>query len=91
MDLKVKLIPEWKEAWKYASVRFQAAGIFVMAVAQFMGEAWNGLPAGLQQKLPHASTIALILFGLGLIGRVLIKTDAAESADAAGAKTDGVQ
>lgn len=70
---KVRLIPEWKEAWKFASMRIQAAGLVIMVGAEMFGSTWNSLPVTLQQKLPHATTVALVLFGIGLIGRILQK------------------
>jgi hypothetical protein len=78
---KVSLIPDWKHAWKYASVHFQAAGVLLMAGAEILGETWKGLPPALQQKMPHATTIALVLFGLGLIGRILKKNDSEDHGD----------
>lgn len=81
MVRKVSLIPDWKQAWKFASVHFQAAGLLLMGAAQILGETWNGLPPFLQQKMPHATTIALVLFGLGLIGRILKKTEKTPNGD----------
>lgn len=75
MARKINLIEDWKSAWRYISVQFQAAGLLLMTLAQILGDTWNGMPATLQQKLPHATTIALVLFGLGLIGRVIKITE----------------
>lgn len=78
---KVSLIPDWKDAWKFASIRFQAAGLAIMAFAEIFGSTWGSLPVTLQQKLPHATTVALVLFGLGLIGRILKKHESKANGD----------
>jgi hypothetical protein len=80
MVRKVKLIDEWKSAWRFASVQIQAAGLVIMGVSQALGETWNQMPPNLQQLLPHANTIAMVLFGLGLIGRILTKREAPANA-----------
>lgn len=73
--VKVTLIPDWKQAWKFASMRINAAGLFLMGAAEVLSQSWISVPPSLQAKLPHASSIALVLFGLGLVGRILKKDD----------------
>lgn len=71
--VKLSLIPDWKQAWRYASMRINAAGLFLMGAAEVLSQSWVSVPPSLQAKLPHAPTVAMALFGLGLIGRILKK------------------
>lgn len=70
MARKVTLVEDWKQSWKFASIRFNIAGFLLMLV-DVIGATWVGLPSSIQDKIPHASTIAMVLFGLGAIGRIL--------------------
>ena len=71
MARKMTVIPEWKRAWRFASIRLSMLGVFIMTLSEILGATWSGLPPSLQDKIPHASTIALVLFALSIIGRVL--------------------
>lgn len=68
---KLVLIPQWKRAWRFASVWFSSAGLLLMSTADFMGFVFNNLPDHIQAKIPHATTIAMVFFGLTIIGRIL--------------------
>lgn len=66
----IKLIPDWKRAWKFASVQIGTVGFILMSVIEMANSALISLPLHLQQQIPHASTVGLVLFGLGLVGRL---------------------
>lgn len=66
---KLKLIPQWKRAWRFASVLFSSLGMVLVSAVEHLGWALNSLPTAMQDKIPHASTIALIFFGLAIVGR----------------------
>ena len=68
--LKLHLIDDWDRAWKWASVRTSALGILIMGAAQILGSSWTSLPPSLQQYIPHADVIAMILFGVTMVGRL---------------------
>lgn len=69
----MKLIPEWRRAWRMLSVRFGALAL-----------AWLMLPADQQAKalslLPWLTTdqVAGLLVALGLIGRVFVQPKVSE-------------
>lgn len=73
--LRPALIDDWRRAWRFASVKFNLLGLAVMGASETLGQTWEGLPPGIKDRLPHASTIAMVLFALGLIGRILKKAD----------------
>lgn len=66
----IRVIDNWKKAWKFASVQINVIGLLCMSV-DFLGQTWNSLPPYLHERIPNASTIALVLFALGIIGRLL--------------------
>lgn len=69
--LKTALIAEWKGSWKLWSVQANALGLGLMTFGEFMRDSWSQLPGDLANKIPHAETIGIIVFGLGLVARVL--------------------
>ena len=69
--MKISLIPNWTKAWKYASVQLPVLGLILMTISDFVQQSWIQLPAQFQKDLPHATTIAMIMFGLSLVGRIL--------------------
>lgn len=52
--------------WVVSSV-----GFVVMFLAEVLGPTWNSLPEHLHDRIPHANTIGLMLFGVGLFVRLL--------------------
>ncbi|MNO13165.1 hypothetical protein D3C76_27930 [compost metagenome] len=71
--MKLKLIPEWKRAWKFASIRWNLLGVLAMGVVEFLNQTWQSLPPDVRDHLPHASKIAMALFVLSIIGRMFKK------------------
>lgn len=65
----MKLIPEWKKAWRMVSVQ-------AMTIATALQGAWLGLPedmkAGIDPALVNGACLALLV--LGIVGR-LVKQD----------------
>lgn len=70
--MQLKLVDDWKESWKFASIQWSAVGMVVMTVADLANQTWIQLPTDIQEKIPHSSTIALVIFGLSIIGRLLM-------------------
>ena len=66
---RLSLIEDWRRGWKWASVRTSALGIAVMGLAQILGSTWSGLPASIQERIPHSDVIAMVLFAVALGGR----------------------
>ena len=69
---KVSLIDNWRNAWKFASIQLNTIGLFVMAALEILGQSWEFLPLHIQQKIPHATELGLILFALAIVGRLFV-------------------
>lgn len=67
----MKLVDNWKRAWRWWSVRLSAAGAVVMGVAEVAGHSWASLPPELRDTLPHAQTIGLGLFIASALARLI--------------------
>ena len=85
---KLTLIPNWKSFLRFASVRINLLGAFLMATASFAEEIFNTLPSWVAEQLPHATTIALVFFVLGIIGRVISLAKPNESSNDEGNKNN---
>ena len=75
MDLQIKklvLIPQWKRAWRFASVWFSSMGLILMSALEFLGHIFNNLPNTVQDKIPHATTIGMMFFALTIVGRLFV-------------------
>lgn len=70
--MKLALIPEWKRAWKFASVQFSVLGLFLMSVSDIVQEVWKQIPPEYQVQIPHSVTIAKVVFILSIIGRLFV-------------------
>lgn len=61
----MKLVPDWKSAWRWTSVHAMSAALAIQAT-------WMGLPPNLQAHISerdaHVLTIAVL--ALGIVGRV---------------------
>lgn len=66
----MKLIPGWKRAWKFASVQWSVVGILCSTV-EIASQTWQSLPPSIAEKIPNSSQIALTLFILVLVGRLI--------------------
>lgn len=62
----MKLIPEWKRAYRWFSVQAMALSLALLG-------AWEVLPADLKEALPEAYTrgAAIVLLLAGLAGRLV--------------------
>lgn len=65
------LVTNWKSIWKFWSVQLNALGILILAFGDAITQAWMHIPANLVGQVPHTQSIALIVFGLGIIARIL--------------------
>lgn len=69
--VKVRVIPEWKKAWKLISVQMSSLGIVLTVVTEILNNVWYSLPPQLVAKIPHSTTVALVFLVLSLIGRFI--------------------
>lgn len=80
----MKLIDEWRQAWRFWSVRLQAAGLALASLFAWWPDAalvlWNSMPAEVKALLPEAAvkTLPLFVFGAALIAR-LVKQEGASN------------
>lgn len=65
----MKVVPDWRSAWRWTSVHAMSAAIAIQAV-------WMGLPPSLQAHITardaHVLTIAVLI--LGIAGRLRDQT-----------------
>lgn len=62
--LKARLVDDWRQAWKWWSVRVSAFGIALSG-------AWVALPADTRALIPGAQWIGLALFALTIAARLI--------------------
>lgn len=67
----IGLIKDWKKCPKFASVRWSFLGMVLMGIAEFGQNLMFFMPMELREQLPSTTVIAMILFGLAIIGRIL--------------------
>jgi len=72
--MKIQLVSNWKRAWKFASVQLPVLGLLLMTMADFVQQSWAQLPPQFHKDIPHATTIAMIMFALSLVGRLFTLT-----------------
>lgn len=70
--LNMELLPDWKEAWRWASMR-------CMAVAMALQGTWVFLPDDLRERAPEEVITGMTLFILffGFVGRIFQKKEKA--------------
>lgn len=66
----IKLIPEWKQSWRFFSTQAMMAAAALNAV-------WLELPQDLKVQLPDwiPTTVTILLMVLGLVGRLVLQMD----------------
>ncbi|MEP9401846.1 hypothetical protein [Sphingomonas sp. VNH70] len=73
----MKLIPEWRQAWRWWSVRLSALGSLLCAIALASPDAvlavWQALPAELVASLPErlVAVVPMLLFAAAGVARVI--------------------
>lgn len=66
MNFKLKVIDDWRMAWKYVSVQ-------CFALAAAINGTWYSIPDGLKASIPanYVTIASVTLAGLGIVGRFL--------------------
>lgn len=64
----MQLIPNWKQAWRWASVNCMAGAMILQAT-------WVSIPDDLRDDVPHnvVHIITMLLLVMGIIGRLTMK------------------
>lgn len=67
------MIYNWRKAWKFWSLRLQAAGLMLLAYPELLLDAWQYLPDNIKAMLPdeYASAVGLTLIAAGMIARLI--------------------
>lgn len=65
------LITDWRKAWKLWSIQFNALGLLVLSCADIINQAWATLAPSLSHHIPHARTIAVTLFVIAILARLI--------------------
>ena len=73
--IKARLIDEWKQAWKLASVQLSALGFILMALPEVFSTAWGYIPDDIKAQMPYANHVGMIMFGLVILARILKRKD----------------
>ena len=67
----MKLIDDWKSAWKYASVFTSGLGIVITLILETLTGLWVSIPADMRAQLPEPGYIAIGFMVLSILGRVI--------------------
>lgn len=71
----MKLIPEWRQAWKLKSIQWSVIGLVLTGVVEFLNSIWYSLPPAIIDKIPHSSTISMAMFVVVIIMRLVKQKD----------------
>lgn len=69
--LKNRLVDDWRDSWRWWSVRFGSAGWTILALVEALRQAWIYVPPSLYPYLPFGRYLAGAFFAAGLISRFL--------------------
>lgn len=58
----MKLVDDWRRAWRWASVRASASGVLLVGASEVAQQGWLGLSDDVRANIPHGDTIAIALF-----------------------------
>lgn len=68
---KIGLVPNWNKAWKWASVQISTFGLILFSAIDIIQPMLTGLPRHILEDIPHGSNIAIALFALNIVGRLI--------------------
>ena len=68
---RVELVPNWKRAWKWASIQISTFGLILFSAIDIIQPMFSGLPRHLLDQIPHGSGVAIVLFALNIVGRLI--------------------
>ncbi|AWN06198.1 putative holin [Erwinia phage phiEaP8] len=66
-----KVIENWKRAHKFGSIWWAIAGVIAMLLEIF-NNTWFSLPKDIQDKIPNAPLVSLLMFIAIIISRVIV-------------------
>lgn len=71
--MKIKLVQDWRNSWKWLSIHFAIAGSLVQGYSIALSDYWDKVPDTIKQTIPAplAAKIGLGLLVAGAIGRII--------------------
>ncbi|QHJ80356.1 MAG: hypothetical protein [Caudoviricetes sp.] len=69
--MKVTLIPNWKKAWKFASIQIPVAGLAVLTSLDYASQVWFQMSSSIQSRIPYSNLIGIAFLALSIIGRLM--------------------
>lgn len=72
--MAIKLIDDWKRAWKFASIQWGVVGLVVSMLLESASDLWIKLPAEIRNSIPYSGYIPAALFALSIVGRLFVFT-----------------
>lgn len=70
--LRLRLIDDWRKAYKFATIQFATFFVFLFGLGPSLVNSWSFIPDDLKNALPQGTArwLALAAFLLTLLGRV---------------------
>lgn len=69
--MKLELVPNWKRAWKFASVQIPVLGLLILSSIDYINQVWYQLPESLHMRIPHSKEIGMAFLFLSIVGRYI--------------------
>lgn len=69
--MKVTLIPNWKKAWKFASIQIPVAGMAVLTVMDYASQVWFQMSLSIQSQIPYYNLIGIAFLAFSIVGRLV--------------------
>lgn len=60
----MKLVDDWRRAWRWSSVRLSALGALLFGLVEVAQQGWIGLPDEIRARIPHGDGVAIVIFVL---------------------------
>jgi len=68
---RVELIDDWRDAWRFWSVRLMAAAAFIASWPESFLYLYNLVPGDLQPLLPARTTVVALCLLLAFVARIV--------------------
>lgn len=71
--MKIQLVQDWKDSWRWLSIHFAIAGSLVQGYSIVLSDYWDRVPDSIKQTIPAplAAKIGMGLLIAGAIGRII--------------------
>lgn len=69
--MKITLIPDWKKAWKFASIQIPVAGLAVLTGLDYASQVWFQMSSSVQSQIPYSNLIGIAFLAFSIVGRLV--------------------